>query len=89
MISDELEVVSTSGLHARSAKNLVEIAEKYQSEILFRHDDVEADASSIMEVMMLAASPGTQIEVEINGSDEAEAFEEIKDFFEQGFYENE
>jgi len=89
MINDTLEVESTSGLHARSAKQLVEIADNFESDVQLTHNDVEADASSIREVMMLAASPGTRLEVQIEGPDETQAHEKIKDFFARGFYENE
>lgn len=89
MIRDSLEVVCPSGLHARSAKNLVELVEEYKSNVCLRHDGVEADGDSIMEVMMLAGSPGTQIEVEVEGSDEDELHAELVDFFREGFYENE
>lgn len=89
MIEDELEVVSPSGLHARSAKELVEIVEEYESQVNLRHEGVEADGESIMEVMMLAASPGSKIGLKIEGSDEEAMHEELKDFFEEGFYENE
>jgi phosphocarrier protein len=89
VIEDDLEVVSPSGLHARSAKTLVEIAENYDSEVLLEHDGVEANASSIMEVMMLAASPGTVIHIEINGPDEEDVHEELQEFFSEGFFENE
>jgi phosphotransferase system HPr (HPr) family protein len=89
MIQDTLEVECLSGLHARSARNLVQLVEEYEAEVLLRHDGVEAQAESIMELMMLAASPGTRIQVEIEGSDEDELHEELVDFFAEGFYENE
>ncbi len=89
MIEDSLEVVNPGGLHARTAKELVEIAERYDSTIELLNGDVEVDATSIMGVMMLAASPGTVIDVRIDGSDEKDAHEELANFFEEGFYENE
>jgi phosphocarrier protein len=89
MIEKSLEVVNPSGLHARSAKELVQIAEDYEANVELSHDGVEANATSIMEVMMLAASPGTQIDVRIDGPDEEEAFAELETFFAEGFYENE
>ena len=89
MIEETVEVVNPSGLHARSAKELVERAGNYEATVTLKHDEVEANADSIMEVMMLAASPGTQIELEIDGPDEEAAAEELIDFFAEGFYENE
>jgi phosphocarrier protein HPr len=89
MIKETLEVVNPSGLHARSAKELVQIAENYEAIVKLSHDGVEANATSIMEVMMLAATPGTEIDVMIEGPEENEAFEELETFFTKGFYENE
>ena len=89
MIEDSLEVVCPSGLHARSAKNLVNLVEEHESDVFLKHDGVEATGDSIMEVMMLAASPGTRIDVEIDGPDEDDVHDELVDFFREGFYENE
>lgn len=89
MIKETVEVVNPSGLHARSAKELVDRAGDYESRVVLKHDEIEASADSIMEVMMLAASPGTQIELRIEGPDEEDAADELIDFFAQGFYENE
>lgn len=89
MIKETVEVVNPSGLHARSAKELVDRAGDYESTVVLKHDEIEASADSIMEVMMLAASPGTQIELHIDGPDEEDAADELIDFFAEGFYENE
>lgn len=86
---DTLKVINPGGLHARSARTLVELAEDYESRIILKHEGVEADAASIMEVMMLAASPGSEINVEVDGPDETEALEELRTFFDEGFYEDE
>ncbi|MFB6344613.1 MAG: HPr family phosphocarrier protein [bacterium] len=89
MIKETVEVVNPSGLHARSAKELVDRADNYEATVTLKHDDVEASADSIMEVMMLAASPGTKIELHVNGPDEEAAADELINFFAEGFYENE
>ncbi|MBN2361448.1 MAG: HPr family phosphocarrier protein [Deltaproteobacteria bacterium] len=59
------------GLHARAAAQLVQIANRYDCELYIRRDDLEVNGKSIMGVLMLAASPGTQIEVRAVGGDEA------------------
>lgn len=89
MIEETVEVVNPSGLHARSAKELVDRAGNYEATVTLKHDEVEAKADSIMEIMMLAASPGTQIKLRVDGPDEEAAAEELIDFFAEGFYENE
>ena len=70
---------STSwGLHARAAAKLIELASGFESRIRIYRDGREADAKSIMRVMMLAAPKGTSIEVVAQGGDAAEAVEAIE-----------
>lgn len=73
-----MTIVNKLGLHARAAAKLVELASGFESRILIRRDGREADAKSIMKVMMLAASRGTSVEVVARGDDAAEAAEAIE-----------
>ena len=73
-----LEIVNKLGLHARAAAKLIELASGFESRISIRSDDREADAKSIMRVMMLAASKGARIEVVAQGADAAEAVDAIE-----------
>lgn len=88
MIEDTLTVRNPAGLHARSARNLVETASDFEAEIILENAEVQASADSILEVMMLAAHAGSQVTVTIEGPDEEKAHEELVDLFESGFYEN-
>ena len=72
-----MEIVNKLGLHARAAAKLVELASRFGSRISLRREGREADAKSIMRVMMLAASKGTSIEVVAQGDDAAEAVDAI------------
>ncbi len=73
-----LEIVNKLGLHARAAAKLVELASGFESRIRICRDDREADAKSIMRVMMLAASRRMRIEVVAQGADAAEAVDAIE-----------
>ena len=73
-----MTIVNKLGLHARAAARLVELASGFESRILIRRDGREADAKSIMKVMMLAASRGTSVEVVARGDDAAAATEAIE-----------
>ena len=73
-----LEIVNKLGLHARAAAKLIELASGFESRISIRSNDREADAKSIMRVMMLAASKGARIEVVAQGADAAEAVDAIE-----------
>ena len=73
-----LRIVNKLGLHARAAAKLIDLASGFESRIRILRDDREADAKSIMRVMMLAASKGTSIEVVAQGADAAEAVDAIE-----------
>lgn len=72
-----LTIVNMRGLHARASRKVAELALKYQSAIQVRREDESADARSLMDLMMLGAGIGSEIEVEADGVDEAEALEAI------------
>ena len=82
MVSTEarrtMDIVNKLGLHARAAAKLIDLASGFESRIRIRRDGREADAKSIMKVMMLAASRGTSIEVVAQGADAEEAVEAIE-----------
>ena len=73
-----LEIVNKLGLHARAAAKLVDLASGFESSIRICRDGREADAKSIMKVMMLAASKGTRVEVLVRGNDAVEAADAIE-----------
>ena len=89
MLNANVKVVNPLGLHARAAAVLVRLAGTFQSEIRLKRADnqVVADAKSILSVLTLAAARGTELELELEGKDEAEAIKEIEEIFKKGFGE--
>ena len=77
------------GLHARAAAQLVRIASGFESEIKLVKDEETANAKGIMGLMMLAATHGTQLELQAEGPDEDNAFEAIQQLFDSRFGEEE
>jgi len=73
-----MTIVNKLGLHARAAAKLVGLAAGFESSIRIHRDGREADAQSIMRVMMLAASQGMSVEVVAQGADAAEALDAIE-----------
>ncbi|NDA29998.1 MAG: HPr family phosphocarrier protein [Alphaproteobacteria bacterium] len=65
-------ILNDKGLHARASARFVEVVEKFESEVIVEKDGLEASGSSIMGLLMLAASKGTSIKVTLNGSDAEE-----------------
>ena len=61
------------GLHARAAAQLVNVANRFQAEVVVRKGRDAANGKSIMGVLMLAAARGSVVEVEATGPDAAAA----------------
>jgi phosphocarrier protein HPr len=80
-------IINPLGLHARAAAQLVQIANRYRSEIHVEKDGMEVNGKSIMGVLTLAAAKGTQITVSCEGEDEAPAMESLAKIIEAGFGE--
>lgn len=64
-----VKIVNQKGLHARASAKIVEAAARFQSRITVSKDGQCVDARSIMGLMMLAASPGSEIAIEADGPD--------------------
>jgi len=76
------------GLHARAAAQLVQTANKFNSEVTLFKEDVEVNGKSIMGILLLAAPKGTEISVQVDGVDEIEGMQKIADLIEDGFGED-
>lgn len=72
-----LTIVNQRGLHARASRKLAELALKYEARITVRREDDSADATSLMDLMMLGAGIGSDIEVHAEGVQAEEALEAI------------
>ena len=62
-------IVNDLGLHARAASKLEQLASKYPVEVHIGREDMMVNAKSIMGVLMLAASKGTELALVATGSD--------------------
>jgi phosphocarrier protein len=76
--SRTLEIVNVKGLHARASAKLAELVEDYDAEAEVSKDGLSATGDSIMGLLMLAASIGTEIEVETSGPQAAELLDAIE-----------
>ncbi|TGG90753.1 HPr family phosphocarrier protein [Natronospirillum operosum] len=88
MIRESVTIINKLGLHARASAKLNAVAQQFESSIQIEKAGQRADAKSIMSIMMLAASQGTEILVEVEGPDEEAAFAAVKalidNYFEEG-----
>jgi phosphocarrier protein HPr len=80
-------IVNMLGLHARPAAQLVQAANRHRSEVHFSKDGTTVNAKSIMGVLTLAASRGSQLTVVCEGEDAEAALLAIGKMIEAGFGE--
>jgi len=81
MIYTKLVVSWREGLHLRPAARLVNLAKKFSSSIRIHVGERAADARSIMQLLLLSASLGTAMLIEVDGQDETEAASAVTEFF--------
>ncbi len=91
MVECRVKIVNRLGLHARAAAKLVRTASAFGSTLrLVRHDrSAAADAKSILSVLMLAASRGTELIITADGPDEGAALDALCQLIGGGFGEEE
>lgn len=86
MQKKELTITNKYGLHSRPASELVKIASQFDADIKLHYNGQDANAKSILGIMVLAIEPGAGIEVSANGEDEDEALEAIEELINNEFY---
>lgn len=68
-LTTHLEIRNQRGLHARAAAKFVQALNGFQADIVVIRGDMEVSGRSIMGLMMLAAGPGSVIEIRATGPD--------------------
>ncbi|HET7411598.1 MAG TPA: HPr family phosphocarrier protein [Pararhizobium sp.] len=66
-VSRSFPIVNKRGLHARASAKFVQMAESFDARIVVSKDGASVGGTSIMGLMMLAASPGCSITIEASG----------------------
>ncbi|HEC27904.1 MAG TPA: HPr family phosphocarrier protein [Gammaproteobacteria bacterium] len=89
MISEQIRIINRLGLHARAAASFVKLASSYDSDIFLVYDEQSVNGKSIMGIMMLAASQGTNLLLEVNGTDETAAARALLELINSRFGEDE
>ena len=84
-----VSVPNKLGLHARPAMIFVEAASKLESDVTVRRCDQDdpVDGKSIMQLMMLAATKGTELEIAATGVDADKAVKALVKLVKSGFQE--
>lgn len=87
MVEKTIEITNPTGLHARPAALFVQTAGKFTSNIWIKTGLKKVNAKSIMGLMSLAVSKGTEITIVAEGEDEEFAVKEIIDLVTSDFGE--
>jgi phosphocarrier protein HPr len=81
-------ILNRLGLHARPAMAFVDTASQFQADVTVRRGDQEVDGKSIMHMMMLAATKGTDLEIVAKGADAEACCAALKKLVQAGFDED-
>ena len=88
-VKQTVEITNKLGMHARPAMKLFELMQNFDAEVLLRNDEgTEAEANSVIALLMLDLVKGRQIEVEASGPQEVEALAAVIALFNAGFDED-
>jgi len=89
MKKEKIEIKNKLGLHARAAAKFVSHASRFSSHIEVIKGEKTVNGKSIMGIMMLAASKGTQLELVVEGDDEQAAIDDLVALIDKKFEEEE
>ena len=85
MIKEIIEVTNPKGIHARPSALIVQTAMQHSASLQFELRGMTADAKQVIELLSLGAFHGDKIEVTIDGQDEADALQSLKEIFALNF----
>lgn len=89
MLTETITIINKRGLHARAAAKFATTAAQFSARIQARTNGSWVEAKSVMSLMLLAATQGTDLEVSTEGDDESNAMAAIKSLIADRFEEDE
>ncbi len=87
-VKRDLTIQNRLGIHARPAAMFVKTTSRFECDIFVEKDGEKVNGKSIMGLMMLAAGPGSHIQIEAEGKDATEAVAEIEALLARKFGED-
>ena len=87
MTEESVLITSDTGVHARPAMMLVRAAMKYPCEVYYSKDEMKVNGKSIMGVLALAITKGSELKIITDGDKEKEAVRELIHIIENDFKE--
>jgi phosphocarrier protein HPr len=88
MVRRMTTICNQRGLHARASARFVKMAAQFDAEVRVRKNGTDVSGRSIMGLMMLAAAPGSVLELSASGPQAAEAVNALADLIECKFNED-
>ena len=88
-VSDKITIRNKLGLHLRAAAELVKVANKFKCQISVSRGMQNVNVKSLLGLMTLAASKGTELEFTAEGEDAKDALAALRQLIEQNFKEKE
>lgn len=82
-----LRILNEKGLHARAAAKFVELVDKFDVNVVVKKDSLEASGDSIMGLLMLGASKGSEIELILSGKQSEDTLKALSNLVENLFGE--
>ncbi len=78
-------VTDPVGIHARPAGELVKYAKQFESKILVKKGDKSSDMKALLKLMAMGVRQGDEIEVTVEGADEADCAEKLEAYLKEKF----
>lgn len=88
LVERRVQIVNRKGLHARASAKLARLAMTLPAQVFVVRNGEMANAHSIMDLLMLAAHQGSEVEVRASGPDAAPSVDAVCAMIEDGFGEN-
>lgn len=85
---EKATIINALGLHLRASSKLSQTATRFPCEVWLRRGTKRVNAKSVLGVTMLAAGPGTEIEIEVDGEQEDEALATLQKLIANRFGED-
>lgn len=84
----QYQIINELGLHARAATKLVQLASRFPCDVVLSHGEQNANAKSVMGVLLLCGSKGTVVDVTATGERAQECVDAIGRLISERFGES-
>jgi phosphocarrier protein HPr len=82
-----VEIKNADGLHMRPAMQFVDVANRFECDIMVSNNENTVDGKSIMQMSMLAATCGTKLKIKAEGTDAQQAINALQELVEEKHFD--